>query len=229
MTTHASYSSATTGSTSTTSLSASSMDVNHPYYLHPSDSPGMQLISMILSEDNYNQWSRSMKIALSSKLKLGFVDGTYLKPAISSPLLVHWTRCNNMVTSWILNSRSIDIRNSVVYMKTAYDIWRDLEVRYSQSNVPKLFQLRSEISHLTQGNMSIASYFFKFRAVHDELDCISTKPRCTCSKCTCTVNSKLDVFDQEIQLAQFLMGLNDKFTSIRGQILLMKPLPSLSQ
>lgn len=166
-----------------------------------------------------------MEIALSSKLKLGFVDGTYSKPAISSPLLVHWTRCNNMVTSWILNSLSIDIRNSVVYMKTPYDIWRDLEVRYSQSNVPKLFQLRSEISHLTQGNMSIASYFSKFRAVHDELDCISTKPRCTCSTCTCTVHSKLDVFDQKIQLAQFLMGLNDKFTSIRGQILLMKPLP----
>lgn len=151
MATQASYSDVAADSTSTTSLFASNMDVNHPYYLHPSDSPGMQLISMILSEDNYNQWSRSMEIALSSKLKLGFVDGTYLKPAVSSPLLVYWTRCNNMVTSWILNSLSIDIRNSVVYMKSACDIWRDLAIRYSQSNVPKLFQLRSEISHLAQG------------------------------------------------------------------------------
>lgn len=32
-----------------------------------------------------------------------------------------------------------------------------------------------------------------------------------------------------IQLTQFLMGLNDQFTSIRGHILPIKPLPSLSQ
>lgn len=42
-------------------------------------------------------------------------------------------------------------------MKTAYEIWRDLEARYSENNVPKSFQLRSEISHLAQGNMSISS------------------------------------------------------------------------
>nr|XP_017219010.1 PREDICTED: uncharacterized protein LOC108196294 [Daucus carota subsp. sativus] len=32
-----------------------------------------------------------------------------------------------------------------------------------------------------------------------------------------------------MQLSQFLMGLNDTFTSTRGHIMLMKPLPDLSQ
>lgn len=191
MTTHASYSCAATGSISTMTLSASSMDVNHPYYLHPSDSPGLQLISLILSEHNYNQWSRSIKITLSSKLKLSFVDGTYLKLAGTSTLLAHWIRCNEMVTSWLLISVSIDIRNTVVYINYAIDTWRDLRVRYSQSNVPKLFQLSSEISHLSQGIMSIASYFSRFRVVHDELNCMSTRPRCTCTLYTCTVNANL--------------------------------------
>lgn len=101
MTTSATYASATVGS----SLS-SSIDCHHPYYVHPSDSPGMQVITVMLTESNYNQWHRSMEITLSSKLKLGFVDGTYVKPVASSPLLFHWIRCNNMVTSWILNSVS---------------------------------------------------------------------------------------------------------------------------
>lgn len=35
--------------------------------------------------------------------------------------------------------------------------------------------------------------------------------------------------EQNMQLTQFLMGLNDSFTEIRGQILMMKPLPSLNQ
>lgn len=112
-----------------------SADANHPYYLHPCDNLGIPIISMILNENNYNQWCRSMKIVLA------VIDGTYLKPAANSPLLVHSTRCDNMVTFWILNSVSVDIRNNSVYMKTAVDIWKDLVIMYSQSNVPKLFQL----------------------------------------------------------------------------------------
>lgn len=68
------------------------MDCHHPYYLHPSDNPGMQLITVTLNESNYNHWQRSMTIALSSKLKLGFVDGSYTKPASNSYLLSHWLR-----------------------------------------------------------------------------------------------------------------------------------------
>lgn len=225
MSTIASYSAATVGSTSM----SSSLDCHHPYYLHPSDNPGMQITTVILTENNYNQWNRSMEIALSSKFKLGFVDGSYVKPVATSPLFVHWIRCNNMVTAWILNSVSTEIRSSIVYIPSARDIWLDLEVRYAQSNVPKLFHLRKEIAHLTQGAMSVCAYFTKFRTLHDELECLYTKPRCTCTLCTCSVNTKLSDLEQSIQLTQFLMGLNDTFTAIRGQILMMKPLPSLNQ
>ncbi|XP_074378489.1 uncharacterized protein LOC141720032 [Apium graveolens] len=162
-----------------------------------------------------------MEIALSSKLKLGFVDGTYVRSAVNSVLLIYWICCNNMVTSWILNSVSLDI--------AVHAIWEDLKVRYDQTNVPKLLNLRKELSHLTQGMMSITAYFTKFRTIHDELECLSAKPRCTCTTCTCTINSKLEAYDQTVQLTQILMGLNEHFTGVRGQILIMTPLPSLSQ
>lgn len=138
MTTMVSYASTTIGSTAV----SSTFDCHHPYYLHPSDNPGMQITTVVLNVHNYNQWYRSLKIALSSKLKLGFVDGSYLKPAANSPLLVHWLQCNNMVTSWILNSVSTEIRNSIVYIQSARDIWLDLEVRFAQRNVLKLFNLK---------------------------------------------------------------------------------------
>ncbi|XP_074373832.1 uncharacterized protein LOC141714199 [Apium graveolens] len=224
---------ATIASSSTSTLGSgvlsNTLDANHPYYLHPSDNLGMLVTTVVLNEGNYNQWRRSMEIALSSKLKSGFIDGSYLKPAIDSPLMIHWMRCNNMITSWILNSVSTEIRNSIVYIQSAREIWLDLEVRYAQSNVPKLFHLKKELAHLTEGSLSILSYFTKFRTINDELDCLSTKPRCTCGLCSCTVNLKLDTVDQNVQLIQFLMGLSDSFTAIRGQILMMKPLPSLSQ
>lgn len=58
---------------------------------------------------------------------------------------------------------------------------------------------------------------------------LPTKPRCTCGLCTCTINLKLDIADKNVQLIQFLMGLSESFTVIRGQILMMKCLPSLIQ
>ncbi|XP_074367025.1 uncharacterized protein LOC141707640 [Apium graveolens] len=208
---------------------ATLLDANHPYYLHPSDNPGMVLTTVILDENNYSQWHRSMEIALSSKLKLGFVDGTYAQPASNTSLSVYWTRCNNMVTSWLLNSITANIRNSIVYMRSAKAIWDDLRVRYAQTNVPKLFSLRKEISRLTQGSLGISAYFTQFKTIHDELQCLTSTPRCICAKCTYTVNAKLDAHEDSIQLTQFLMGLNDSFNGIRGQILLMQPLPTLSQ
>lgn len=63
-----------------------------------------------------------MELALSSKLKLGFVDGSYVKPATNSLLVMQWLRRNNMVTSWILNSITVEIRNSIVYIQSARDI-----------------------------------------------------------------------------------------------------------
>lgn len=223
MATQVSYSTATSGEISST------IDSQHPYYLHPSDNPGMNLINITLTESNYSQWSRSMKIALSSKLKLGFIDGSYTSPDANSVLLAYWNRCNHMVISWLLNSISADIRNSIVYMHTAKLIWDDLAIRYAQSNLPKLFNLRKELSQLTQGSLTIASYFTKYKSLSDELDSISSKPYCACNKCSCDVNLKLTAYEDEIRLTQFLMGLSDQFTSVRGQILLMKPIPTLSQ
>lgn len=62
------------------------IDVNHQYYLHSSANSGMILITANLNDHNYNQWSRSLKIALSLKMKLRFIDGTYVQPEITSSL-----------------------------------------------------------------------------------------------------------------------------------------------
>lgn len=125
------------------------IDTNHPYYLRHSDNPGMMLVTQLLTDQNYNQWKRSIMLALSAKYKLGMIDGSLPRPASTSALLNHWTRCNDMVISWLLNSVSVEIRNNVVYLPTAKMIWDDLAARFSQSNVPRLFNLRKDTSSLS--------------------------------------------------------------------------------
>jgi hypothetical protein len=52
----------------------------NPYYIHPSDCPSLVLVTPLLDANNYQTWSRSMRIALSCKHKEQFIDPTALKP-----------------------------------------------------------------------------------------------------------------------------------------------------
>ena len=54
-------------------------------------------------------------------------------------------------------------------------------------------------------------------------------PCCSCGKCTCGVNDKIATFQHQDSLMQFLNGLNDSYSQVRTQILMMKPSPSIDK
>jgi len=56
-----------------------------------------------------------------------------------------------MVVSWLVNSVSIPIRQSIVWMDIAFDIWNDLKVRYSQGDLSRISDLQFEAISLKQG------------------------------------------------------------------------------
>ena len=45
----------------------------------------------------------------------------------------------------------------------------------------------------------------------------------------CNVNEKISKIHHREAVMQFLMGLNDSFSHVRGQILLMDPIPSVEK
>lgn len=75
------------------------IDVSSPLYLHPSDGNNFMAIDKLQGSNNYRSWKRSMEIALSSKRKLGFVDGTLVKDAADAVKKDAWDTCNNMIIS----------------------------------------------------------------------------------------------------------------------------------
>ena len=91
-----------------------------------------------LTEENYNTWSRSVLVALDAKSKLGFIDSSIPKPQETNPHYTAWCKCNNMVLAWLFNSLTKDLQSSVIYFKTARDVWLDLQHRYSQGNGPRI-------------------------------------------------------------------------------------------
>ena len=101
-------------------------DPNSPFFLHPSENPGLMLVSSPLTETNYHAWCRAMTMALVSKNKLGFADGSIVKPEPEDSLRIPWERNNTMVLSWISRSLSPEIYQSILYMDLASAVWTDL-------------------------------------------------------------------------------------------------------
>ena len=137
----------------------------NPYSLHHSDHPGMILVSKPLDGENYSTWRRAMVISLNAKSKLGFVDGTLKAPSDTTKPEEYaaWKTCNDMVLSWLLNSLTSDIADSVIFCNTAHEVWEDLHNRFSQSNAPQIFQIERDIACLTQDQMTVAAYYTKLK------------------------------------------------------------------
>ncbi|XP_075640232.1 uncharacterized protein LOC142611974 [Castanea sativa] len=125
-------------------------NASSPYYLSSSDNLGMSLVVQHLTEENYSTWSRAVLISLDAKTKIGFVDGSIPKPqSVDHPCYAAWCKCNSTVLAWLFNSISKDLQPSVVYFKTAREVWVDLQYRYSQGNGPQIFELRQEVEDCT--------------------------------------------------------------------------------
>lgn len=71
-----------------------------------------------------------MLISLSGKNKLSILDGRTPAPNFGSPYFPYEERCNDMVKAWILNFVSRDIAISIMCLKTAKEIWEDLNIRF---------------------------------------------------------------------------------------------------
>ena len=181
------------------------LEPTDPLYIHPSDNPGLPLVANLFNGEGFDNWKRSVIIALSAKHKIAFIDGTSECPSSTSPLYTFWQRNDAMVLSWLMNSLNENIRNTVLYFDIAKALWDDLEGRFGQSNEARLFQVQKDIVCLTQGDLDIVSYYTKAKQLWDESSVVSGAPMCTCTKCECGVNGKLQSYREEQRLIQFLM------------------------
>ena len=112
------------------------------------------------------------------------------------PLLVQsWARCNDIVVSWIINCVSPKIATSMVYRKTAKEVWKKLQDRFSQGNGPRVYQLPKNLAGISQGELSMSDYFTNLSILWDEIQNFNPLHLCSCGKCVCHVNDKISNLD----------------------------------
>ncbi|XP_047148405.1 uncharacterized protein LOC124820697, partial [Vigna umbellata] len=154
-------------------------DPTHSYlYLHPNENPAISLVSPVLNNTNYHSWNRSFIMALSAKNKVEFILGSAIQPAKTDASFPAWFRCNSMVASWLLHSVSPSIRESIIRMDHAIDIWNDLKNHFAQGDLARISTLQMEATTLSQGEISITEFFTKLIVIWDELDSFRPDPVC---------------------------------------------------
>ncbi|XP_071688300.1 uncharacterized protein [Rutidosis leptorrhynchoides] len=166
----------------------SSLDFGDPLYLHASDTSTTSLISLKLKgTENYNVWSRAMTLALQTKNKFGFVDGSYIKSQTDNVLMLQWDRCNSVVLSWILKSISEELFSGQVFAKSAQTVCEELKENGS-------------------GNFTVSDYYHKLNALWKQFDALVKSPTCVCD-----ANKEFKTHNDLIKLMQFLMGLDESY------------------
>jgi len=108
--------------------------------------------------------------ALSAKNKLEFIDGTAEEPKKNDPNYPLWNRFNNMVVSWLVHFVSPSIKQSILWMDKAKEIWKDLRSRFFQGDLLRISELQMEAASLKQGDLTVTEFFTKLRTIWDELE-----------------------------------------------------------
>ncbi|MCI35365.1 flavonol sulfotransferase-like protein, partial [Trifolium medium] len=91
-----------------------------------------------------------MTVAIRSKNKLHFLNGTLPRPFDDDRDCMAWDRCNTMIMSWITNSVEPEIAQSVLWMDVASEMWQELKDRFYQGDVFRISNIQDEISSLKQ-------------------------------------------------------------------------------
>ncbi|XP_014511754.1 uncharacterized protein LOC106770457 [Vigna radiata var. radiata] len=200
----------------------------HPLYLHPGENPPLVLVSPLLTESNFHQWERDMVVALETKNKERFIHGTLPCPPITNPLYEAWRRSNRMVMSWLTRSMTPSIKQFVMWVNTASEIWQDLKDCFSHADKFWISDLQDQILACRQGDSTVSECYTKLKILWKEMELYHCVLTCTClTPCVCGLLSKLQKEREDDYVIRFLRGLNDSYAQVRSQIMMLDPMPSI--
>lgn len=98
--------------------------------------------------------------------------------------------------------------------------------RFSQGDAFCIAHLQEELFTIKQGELSVTSYFTEMKIICDELDNFCPDATCVCTiPCACHAQLIIKKCHDNDYVISFLKGLNDKFSTVCLQILLLDPQP----
>ncbi|XP_074298460.1 uncharacterized protein LOC141629342 [Silene latifolia] len=175
--------------------SGTKIDPSSPYYLGPQDKPGDSITSIRLTLDNFDEWAHDVRLALKSRRKYVFVNGTINEP--KAPCTQDdWETIHSMLVSWLSHTITAEVRSLLPKYENAKRLWDDLHDRFSVVDGPRIQQIKASLRDCRQtDNMTVAVYYGKLCQLWDELD--KHEPIIDCKCCGSCTAGKLSLERRE--------------------------------
>jgi len=128
------------------------IDTLNPYFMHPNENPRNIIATPLLKGTNYNSWSRVITVPLRSKHKLCFINGALPHPPNEDCDSNSRDICNTMIISCLNNSKEPKISQSILWMHTASEIWKEHKDHFYQGDIFHISDIQEKIYILKQGD-----------------------------------------------------------------------------
>ncbi|XP_021746636.1 uncharacterized protein LOC110712479 [Chenopodium quinoa] len=163
------------------------IEPNSPFYLDAQDKLGEYITHVRLKLENFDAWAHTIYVALSSRRKFGFLDGT-INDVVPPATKDDWVTIHCMLVSWLMYTIDPEVKSLLSNYDNAKQLWDDLNERFCVVNGPRIQQLKAEINRCEQTkNMSVAIYFGKLKVLWDDLAKYEPLISYKCGRCTCSV------------------------------------------
>ncbi|XP_010513329.1 PREDICTED: uncharacterized protein LOC104789305 [Camelina sativa] len=200
------------------------------FQLAPTKNPGAIIAQVQFNGDNFDEWAQAVRTALQVKKKYGFVDGTVSKPSEDEADYEDWLSAKSMVTLWILNTIDPKVRRTLGNKEDPKELWMEIKDRFSEANGPRIQEIKAELAHCCQGNMSVIEYYGKLQMLWEDLANYDKVIACKCGGCSCNINVELEKKKEDDRIHQFLLGLDTAlYGGVRTSIISIDPLPNMNQ
>ncbi|XP_010507034.1 PREDICTED: uncharacterized protein LOC104783594 [Camelina sativa] len=202
----------------------------NPYYLNSNDHAGLVLDSdQLTTASDFPSWRRSMLMTLNVRNKMSFINGTITKPLETHLDFGTWSRCNDIVSTWLMNSVDKKKGQSLLYISTTEGMWKSIIFRFKQDDAPRIFAIEQRLSKIEQGSLDVTTYYTSLVSLWEEHKNYVELPVCTCGKCECDATAKWEKLQQRSRVTKFLMGLNESYEQSRRHILMLKSIPTIEE
>ena len=102
---------------------SSTSEVNNPSNNSVPERTLLPVTGHKLNGNNFIQWSQSVMMFVCGEGKDDYLTGAAKAPSKEDPKFKVWKTENNMVMSWLINSKNIEIGENFMFYGTAKEIW----------------------------------------------------------------------------------------------------------
>jgi hypothetical protein len=182
-------------------------------------------IGIKLDSSNYGLWSQVVEMYISSKDKLGFINGDYPPPPPTDPSFRKWRTNNAIFKGWLINSMDPTLIGNFIRFPTAKAVWDAIATTFFDgSDTSQVYELRRRAARLKQAGGSLEKFYTDLQGLWHEIDFRWPNPM-ECPTDIHHYNSLL----QDDRVYTFLDGIDDRLDHIRSDVLQMRPFPSIEQ